>query len=92
LLRFKFKSGIVLFYFFIFVSFIELCLLVSWCARGRCDMVYRDEDHGRNRRPGAEDRDDRTDRILGGRVIERSGDAVCGLHRAIGDEERAFLN
>jgi hypothetical protein len=25
-------------------------------------------------------RDGRTGRVLGGRVIERSGDAVCGLH------------
>jgi hypothetical protein len=24
-------------------------------------------------------------------MIERSGDAVCGLHRAQGDEERKFL-
>jgi hypothetical protein len=30
--------------------------------------------------------DDRTGRILGGRMIERLGDAVCGLHRARGDE------
>jgi hypothetical protein len=35
--------------------------------------------------------DGRTDRVLGGRAIERSGDAVCGLHRARGDEEREFL-
>jgi hypothetical protein len=34
---------------------------------------------------------DRTGRILGGRAIERSGGAVCGLHRARGDEERGFL-
>jgi hypothetical protein len=33
LTRFQFKSGIVSFYFsFIFVSFGESCLLVSWCA------------------------------------------------------------
>jgi hypothetical protein len=32
-----------------------------------------------------------TGRILGGRTIERSGDAVCGLHRARGDEEREFF-
>jgi hypothetical protein len=29
--------------------------------------------------------------VLGGQVIERSGDAVCGLHRACGDEEHGFL-
>jgi hypothetical protein len=28
----------------------------------------------------------RTGRVLGGRTIGRSGDAVCGLHRARGDE------
>jgi hypothetical protein len=36
-------------------------------------------------------RDGRTDRVLGGRAIERSGGAVCSLHRARGDEERGFL-
>jgi hypothetical protein len=35
--------------------------------------------------------DGRTCQVLGGRAIERSGDAVCGLHRARGDEERGFL-
>jgi hypothetical protein len=32
-----------------------------------------------------------TGRVLGGRSIERSGDAMCGLHRARGDEECGFL-
>jgi hypothetical protein len=36
-------------------------------------------------------RDGRTNWVLGSRVIERSGGAVCGLHRARGDEEREFL-
>jgi hypothetical protein len=35
--------------------------------------------------------DDRTGQILDGRTIGRSGDAVCDLHRAHGDEEREFL-
>jgi hypothetical protein len=35
--------------------------------------------------------DGRTDRVLGGRTIERSGGAVWGLHRAREDEEREFL-
>jgi hypothetical protein len=35
--------------------------------------------------------DGRTSRILGGRVIERSGDAMCGLHRAHRDEKHMFL-
>jgi hypothetical protein len=35
--------------------------------------------------------DGRTGRVLSGRMIRRSGDAMCGLHRACGDEERGFL-
>jgi hypothetical protein len=35
--------------------------------------------------------DDRTGQVLGGRMIERSGDTVCSLHRARGDEKRGFL-
>jgi hypothetical protein len=31
-------------------------LLFSWCAGGRRDMTCSDEDRGRSRRPGAEDR------------------------------------
>jgi hypothetical protein len=54
-------------------------------------MVCSDEDRGRSRRHGAEDRDGHTGRVLGGQAIERSGDAVCGLHRARGDEERGFF-
>jgi hypothetical protein len=34
--------------------------------------------------------DGRTSQVLGGRVIERSGGAMCGLHRAREDEERGF--
>jgi hypothetical protein len=35
--------------------------------------------------------DGHTGRVLGGWAIERLGDAVCGLHRARGDEERSFF-
>jgi hypothetical protein len=35
--------------------------------------------------------DDHIGRVLGRWAIERSGDAVCGLHRARGDEKRRFL-
>jgi hypothetical protein len=35
--------------------------------------------------------DGRIGRVLGGRVIERSGGAVCGLHHAHGDEECRFV-
>jgi hypothetical protein len=36
-------------------------------------------------------RDSHTSQVLGGRMIERSGDAVCGLHHARGNEEHVFL-
>jgi hypothetical protein len=36
--------------------------------------------------------DGRTGQVLGGRAIERSGGAICDLHRARGDEERGFLD
>jgi hypothetical protein len=54
---FEFKCRIVLFCFsFTFVSLGESCLLISWCAGGRYGMVCSDDDRGRNRRPGVEDR------------------------------------
>jgi hypothetical protein len=34
----------------------------------------------------------RIGRVLDGRTIERSGDAVCSRHRGRGDEEREFLS
>jgi hypothetical protein len=36
--------------------------------------------------------DGRTGRVLGGWVIERSDGAVCGLHRARGDDEHRLLD
>jgi hypothetical protein len=63
-----------------------------WCAGDRCGMSGRDEDSGRSRRSGAEYRGwSSTGRVVGGRIIERSGDVVCGLHHTRGDEERMFL-
>jgi hypothetical protein len=55
----------------------------AWCAAMRIvagvgDLVQRTGDG-------------RTDRVLSGRAIERSGNAVCGLHHARGDDERVFL-
>jgi hypothetical protein len=35
--------------------------------------------------------DDCTSHVLGGWTIKRSGDTVCDLHRARGDEDRMFL-
>jgi hypothetical protein len=70
----------------------ELHLLVSWCVGDRCNMAGSDEDLGRNSRPGAKDQGwSSTGQVLGVQMIERSGDAVRGLHRAQGDEERGFL-
>jgi hypothetical protein len=57
LARFEFETGTISFCVsFTFVSFAESCLLVSWCAGARCDMTCSNEDRGRSRRPGAEDR------------------------------------
>jgi hypothetical protein len=35
--------------------------------------------------------DGRTGQVLGGRVVERSGGGVCGLHRARGDKKHRFI-
>jgi hypothetical protein len=67
-------------------------LLLSWCASDRCDMAGNDEDCGRSRRPGAQDQGWlSTGRVLSGPVIGSSGDVMCGLHHARGDEERGFF-
>jgi hypothetical protein len=55
-------------------------------------MTGSDEDQSRSRKLGAEDEGwSSISRVLGGRMIERSGGAVCGLHRAQGEEEHEFL-
>jgi hypothetical protein len=67
-------------------------MLISWCVGDMCDMVGSDEDLGRSRRPDAEDRRwSSTCWVLDGWTIGRSGDAVCGLHRAQANEECGFL-
>jgi hypothetical protein len=67
-------------------------LLVLWYAGDRCGTAGSDEDRGRSRTPGAEDwRWSSTCWELGGQMIERSGDTMCGLHHAQGDKERVFL-
>jgi hypothetical protein len=92
LARFEFESGIVHFVFLL--SFFRLenrvcwsramqvagaaCRVVMRIVAGVGDLVQRTEDG-------------RTNRVLSGRAIERSGGIVCGLHRARGDEERRFL-
>jgi hypothetical protein len=46
-------------------------------------MVGNNEDQGKSRRLGVEDQGwSSTGRVLSGQMIERSGDTVCGLHRA----------
>jgi hypothetical protein len=55
-------------------------------------MEGSDKDRGRSRRLGVEDRGwSRTGWVLDGHTIEISGDVVCGLHGAKGDEECEFL-
>jgi uncharacterized protein involved in tellurium resistance len=36
--------------------------------------------------------DDRTGRVLDGQTIKMSGDVVCSMQRARGDEEREFFS
>jgi hypothetical protein len=58
-------------------------LLFVPCAGDRCGMAGGDEDRGRNRRLGAEDRGcSSTGVVLDGRTIEGLSDAICGLHHA----------
>jgi hypothetical protein len=90
--RFEFESGIVCFIFLFSLFHLEnrVCLSrgvqvvgAAWCSAMRImagvgDLVQRIGDG-------------RTCQILGGRAIERSGGAVCGLHRAHGDKERGFI-
>jgi hypothetical protein len=55
-------------------------------------MAGTDENCGRSRRPGVEDRGwSSTGRVLGGLMIERPGDTVRGLHRTKGGEKFGFL-
>jgi hypothetical protein len=55
-------------------------------------MAGSDKDRGSSRRPGVEDHGwSSTGQVLGGQTIGRSGDAMCGLHHAQGDNEHEFL-
>jgi hypothetical protein len=55
-------------------------------------MVGNDDDRGKSRRLGAEDWGwSSTGRVLSGRTIEMSDDAVCGLYCVQGDEKHEFL-
>jgi hypothetical protein len=92
-MMFEFESKILLFCFSFILFHLEnhVCLSrgvqvagAAWRAAmkivaGVGDLVQRT-------------RDGRTGQVLGDRAIERSGDAMCGMHRARRDEEREFLN
>jgi hypothetical protein len=84
--RFEFEFGIVSFFFLLSLFRLEnhICLShgvqvagAAWRAATRTvagvgDLVQRTGDG-------------HTGRVLGGRAVERSGGAVCGLHLAHGD-------
>jgi hypothetical protein len=64
----------------------ESCFLVSGCVGNICDMAGSDEDRGGSTRPGVDDWEwSSAGQVLGGRMIERSSDAVSCLHHAQGD-------
>jgi hypothetical protein len=70
----------------------RVCLCL-WHVGGECDMEGNDEDWGSSRRLGVEDQGwSGTSRVLGGRTIKRSGDAVCDLHRTHGGDEKRGLS
>jgi hypothetical protein len=63
----------------------ESRLLVLWCAGDRCGMSDSDGDHGRSRRPGAEDRGwSSIGWVLSGRMMGRSGDTEHKETRSTG--------
>jgi hypothetical protein len=67
-------------------------LLVLLYVGDMCDMVGSDEDLGRSSIPGVEDRGwSSTSQVLGGRMIDRSGDIMYGVYRTRGDREHEFL-
>jgi hypothetical protein len=64
--RFEFKSR-KLRWFYPYLSCVENCVCLSWCACDRCDIAGSDEDRGRSRRAGVDDRGwSSTCRVLGG--------------------------
>jgi hypothetical protein len=90
--RFEFESETYWLFYLYLCSCGETCLLVSWCACGRCDMADIDKNCGMSRKPGVKNqRWSSTGRVLDGRTIGRSDDIVCGLYRAQGDDERMFF-
>jgi hypothetical protein len=94
-MRFEFESGIVCFVLFCFsFTFVSLenrvCLSrgvqvtgAAWRAATRTVIGVGDLVQSTG--------DGRIGRVLGGRAVERSGGAVCGLHLAHEDYKREFL-
>jgi hypothetical protein len=92
LARFEFKSGTFWWFYFLYLVHLEnhICLsrgvqlagaahrAVIRIVTGVGDLVQRTGDG-------------RTGRVLGGRAIERSGAAMCGLHHACGDKECGLI-
>jgi hypothetical protein len=56
LARFKFESGIVCFVFLLSLFLLENRVCLSCGVQVAGGMAWSDEDRGRSRRPGAEDR------------------------------------
>jgi hypothetical protein len=86
LARFEFECGTFCFIFILSLFRSENCVCLSrgvqvvgaaWRAATRIVAGVRDL----VQRTG----DGRTGQVLGGRAVERSGGAVCGLHLARGD-------
>jgi hypothetical protein len=74
------------------IRFGKMCLLVLSCVGDECDMAGTEDDQGRSRRIGAEDRGwSGTSRVLGGRMIRRSGDTMCDPHHTHGGDEKRGL-
>jgi hypothetical protein len=63
----------------------ETCLLVSWCVDDMCDMTRSDENLGRSRGPGVEDRVWSSTIWVAGRLGGRvTPCAVCIMHKDTG--------
>jgi hypothetical protein len=92
LVRFEFKFGMVLFYFLLPLFHLEnrVCLSrgvqvagAAWRAAMRTVVGVGDL----MQMTGA----GRIGQVLSGRVVQRSGGVMCGLHLARGDYDREFL-
>jgi hypothetical protein len=89
---FEFESGIVSFYFSSILGHLKNRVCLSrgvQVAGAACHASTRIMAGVGDLLQGTED--GRTGHVLGGQAIERSSGAVCGLHRAHGDEEHMFL-